>query len=58
VNSKYITGFPAAESRHALDAAPLFTRPGSRHDPGDKVVVEFQMRHKTMTVRAEYLKIA
>jgi ATP-dependent DNA helicase RecQ len=29
-----------------------------KEDMGDKVVVEFVTRHKTMTVRAEYLKIA
>ena len=29
-----------------------------KEDMGDKVIVEFQTRHKTMTVRAEYLKIA
>ena len=29
-----------------------------KEDLGEKVVVEFQTRHKTMTVRAEYLKVA
>jgi ATP-dependent DNA helicase RecQ len=29
-----------------------------KEDLGDKVVVEFVTRHKTMTVRAEYLKVA
>jgi ATP-dependent DNA helicase RecQ len=29
-----------------------------KQDLGDKVIVEFVTRHKTMTVRAEYLKIA
>ena len=29
-----------------------------KEDMGDKVIVEFTTRHKTLRVRAEYLKIA